>query len=77
MVFRRNFGEYKLVEVGEVSPPRLVPGHIKKPCYHETGVPAPAPELPEIKSKEQIEKMRCSCKLAANILKTIEKSVKV
>lgn len=65
------------MEVGKVSPSRSVPDHIQKPSYHATGIPPDGPKFPEIKSKEQIEKMRASCRLAANILKKVEDSIEV
>lgn len=65
------------MNVGNVSPSRTVPAHIQKPVYHNTGIPEDGPELPEIKSKEQIEKMRASCRLAADILKRVGNAVEV
>lgn len=63
---------------GKVSPRKLVPDHIVKPSYFATGVPTETvPDFPEIKNLEQIERMRDSCKIAANILKKIENWIQV
>lgn len=75
--FRTNFGEYRLVETGKVSPRRVVPDDIRKPSYYATGLPSEAPQFPEVKSESQIQKMRESCRLAANILKNVENIVQV
>lgn len=75
--YRTNFGCYKIVEIEEVSPPRDVPDHIKKPSYYKTGIPDASPEIPDVKNAEQISKMRDSCKLAANILQNVGKHLKV
>ncbi|KAJ8947931.1 hypothetical protein NQ314_008524 [Rhamnusium bicolor] len=72
-----NFGKYKIVEPGKVSPRKLVPHHIPKPSYYNTGEPIENIAYPEIKNYQQIEGMRESCTLAANILKKIEENVKV
>lgn len=54
-----------------------MPDYIQKPSYYTTGIPADGPKSPEIKSKDQIDKMRASCRLAANILKKVEDIIEV
>ncbi|XP_068705434.1 methionine aminopeptidase 1-like isoform X2 [Montipora foliosa] len=61
---------------------RVVPDHIQKPDYAETGVP-----LSEIKSKqsmqikvlsgEEVEKMRVACRLAREVMDTAANNVRV
>lgn len=64
--------------MAEVSKKRKpIPDHITKPEYYETGEPCFTPETPEIKSSQQISKMRDSCKLAANVLKAVGQQLKV
>lgn len=59
-----------------VFPQKIVPDYIPKPVYHETGIPdKPDPLFVEIKNDEQIQHMRNSCKMAANVLRDIEKHV--
>ncbi|XP_044265998.1 methionine aminopeptidase 1D, mitochondrial [Tribolium madens] len=66
-----------VVQPGKVSPQKKVPDHISKPSYYATGHPTEFIDHPEIKNLEQIQKMRNSCKLAANILKKVGSYVKV
>ncbi|XP_008195219.1 methionine aminopeptidase 1D, mitochondrial [Tribolium castaneum] len=70
-------GKFNIVEPGNVSPQKTVPDHIVKPSYYATGHPTEFIDHPEIKNLEQIENIRESCKLAANILKKVEYFVKV
>nr|XP_023025939.1 methionine aminopeptidase 1D, mitochondrial isoform X2 [Leptinotarsa decemlineata] len=73
-----NFGKYKIVDIGNISPMVSVPEYIKKPSYHETGIPSETvPEHPEIKNHEQISRMRDSCRLAAYVLDKVEKFIEV
>lgn len=75
---KSNFGKYKIVTPGIVSPRLEVPDHIPKPSYFATGVPDDViPDIPEIKNSEQILRMRDSCKLAASILNKVEKIIEV
>ncbi|KAF2897656.1 hypothetical protein ILUMI_08523 [Ignelater luminosus] len=74
---RVDFGKYSIVKPGKVSAQKIVPAHINKPAYHETGIPITPPVLPEIKNEEQILRMRASCKLAANILNEVGKHIRV
>ncbi|XP_055597952.1 methionine aminopeptidase 1D, mitochondrial [Uranotaenia lowii] len=65
-----DFGTCNLVEPGSVSPECSVPEHITKPDYYYVRNSASdCTGKPEIKTTEQIHRMRESCKLAANILK--------
>ncbi|KAB0803280.1 hypothetical protein PPYR_00250 [Photinus pyralis] len=74
---KTDFGTYKIVTPGKISPPRSVPSHIAKPTYYESGTP-PLPLLrPEIKKDNEIKKMRSSCKLAANVLDEIGRIIHV
>lgn len=75
--FRKDFGKFSVVRIGKVSQFRDIPNHIIKPNYYDTGIPVTGPSLPEIKSKEQISRMRDSCKLAANILKKVGQTLRV
>ena len=55
-----------------------VPDHILKPKYYDVkNVPSRTDGRIEIKNKDQIMKMRESCRLAANILKQCETILKV
>ncbi|XP_050086132.1 methionine aminopeptidase 1D, mitochondrial [Anopheles aquasalis] len=67
---RYDFGKCNTIsEVGIVSPERSVPEHIPKPSYYFVrNSPSSGEGRPEIKSKEQIDGMRRSCQLAADIL---------
>lgn len=69
-IFRYDLGKCNLVEPGKVSPERPVPKHINKPSYYFVrNSPSSGDGPPEIKTDSQIQSMRDSCKLAANILK--------
>ncbi|EDV32347.1 uncharacterized protein Dana_GF15789 [Drosophila ananassae] len=59
----------RIVSAGKVSEERSVPDEIQKPAYYFKNLP-PGDTLgtPEIKNKEQIEGMRLSGKLAAQVL---------
>ncbi|XP_044740443.1 methionine aminopeptidase 1D, mitochondrial isoform X2 [Chrysoperla carnea] len=73
----RDFGKYSIVMPGQVSPMRSVPEHIEKPDYYKTGEPKPATRDIEIKNSKQIQLLKDSCKLAANILEESGKILKV
>ncbi|XP_050723627.1 methionine aminopeptidase 1D, mitochondrial-like isoform X2 [Eriocheir sinensis] len=77
-IFRRvNFGSYSLLDnVGEVSAAQLVPEHIPRPPYAETGQPPPPPASAELHSKEGIEAMRAACSLAVKAQNTVRKNIK-
>ena len=49
------------------------------PPYAISGIPPPLPNenIPEIKTSEAIAKMRTSCLLAKNILKSVEQIIRV
>ncbi|KAJ8979113.1 hypothetical protein NQ317_014126, partial [Molorchus minor] len=72
-----NFGLYKIVEPERVSQCKNIPEHIPKPSYYLTGEPTEYMHCPEIKTDDQIEKMRVSGKLAAKILKTVGENIRV
>jgi methionyl aminopeptidase len=61
-----------------LSPERNVPETVVKPPYYfEMNRPSSHSGKPEIKTIEQINKMRESCKLAANVLKKCDQIVAV
>lgn len=67
-------------DVGAVSSHRFdVPDHIDKPFYYETQDSSKSDTIGaiEIKSDEQIQRMRESCRLAANILKRCGPQIEV
>ncbi|KAJ8924437.1 hypothetical protein NQ315_007233 [Exocentrus adspersus] len=72
-----DFGKYAIVKPGKVSPRRFVPEHIVKPSYYLTGEPVEKIDRPEVKNQLQINRMRDSCRLAADILEKIGKNIKV
>ncbi|XP_018570426.1 methionine aminopeptidase 1D, mitochondrial isoform X2 [Anoplophora glabripennis] len=72
-----SLGKYVIVKPGKVSPRKFVPDHIPKPSYYLTGEPTENIEHPDIKNEQQIQRMRASCRLAANILKKIGENIKV
>jgi methionyl aminopeptidase len=55
------------IRPGTVSPRRSVPDHIAPPDYAESGQPTRWDE-PRVKSSDVIDRMRRSCRLAAEIL---------
>lgn len=69
--------------LGNVSSCLIVPDHIKRPDYaagslSKNSQPKPSiPKEPEIKSTDDILKMRDSCQLAASILKKCRSVVQV
>lgn len=67
-----NFGVYDVItDLGNVSDPRAVPEHVIAPSYAETGYVDDEPDQdspPEIHSKERVELLRQSCKLARFVL---------
>ena len=69
---------WNLVKPGSVSPKRDVPGYISAPNY--VILPGHSPSLliekPEIKSLEQIQRMRETCSLARTILNLIGDHIK-
>lgn len=73
-----DFGKCNPVTIGNVSPEREIPQHIKVPeYYHREMSPGNTIGIPEIKTSAQIDYMRASCKLASNILKSCQDIVKV
>jgi methionyl aminopeptidase len=55
------------LQPGVISPMRSVPPEIPRPDYAETGEPVRRPE-PRVKSADVIERMRRSCRAAAEVL---------
>lgn len=76
--FRRDSGTYEVVRPGNVSDEQHVPDHIVKPSYYFQYEP---PRMPvgfaEVKRDGQIEKLRESCRIAANVLKKCANIVQV
>ncbi|KAK6619837.1 hypothetical protein RUM44_006236 [Polyplax serrata] len=76
---KKKFGVYDIVKPGFVTSKQNVPNKIICPSYitnikeYERGIP----KEPEIKSVEQIRKIKKSCKLAKYILDSAAKSIKV
>ena len=62
------------VRPGRISPMRTVPAGIERPDYAQTGVRTRRKE-PRVKSPEVIERMRRSCRLAAEILQQVGAAV--
>ncbi|XP_063700516.1 methionine aminopeptidase 1D, mitochondrial [Culicoides brevitarsis] len=62
-----------ITELGQVSDERPVPDYIPKPSYYFTPMTKPAKTLGPVERKnpEQINGMRESCRLAANILHSV------
>lgn len=55
-----------------------MPAHIIRPDYAISNIELKTPlNRPEIKDENQIQGMRSSCKLAANILKNVKGIIKV
>ncbi|KAG4066691.1 hypothetical protein HA402_007327 [Bradysia odoriphaga] len=77
---RNRFGTSNIVEPGNVFPELPVPDHIVKPDYYYEFTPpgrTDTDEPPEIKTSQDIERMRDACKLAANILKSCRSKIQV
>lgn len=75
-----RLGACNIVKPGNVSTELLVPDHIVKPDYYYEFTPPGSAEgtsRPEIKTSQDIEQMRETCKLAANILKSCHSIIKV
>ncbi|XP_067003662.1 methionine aminopeptidase 1D, mitochondrial [Anabrus simplex] len=74
---RKNFGRYSIVQPGLIKKEPSFPQHITVPSYYTTTLPDPSPAEPEIKTSEQINKMRRSCILARQILECVKSYVQV
>lgn len=79
LAFSPDKGSYEVVRPRFVSAERPVPIDIAKPPYYLEYQP---PDMftstgPEIKINNKIERMRDSCRLAANILEKCSKIVQV
>ena len=62
---------FSIVRPHEVSPqldPASIPAHVSPPPYHVSGLPGPSPVRPEVKTAEEIARMRAACGLARRIL---------
>jgi methionyl aminopeptidase len=59
----------KRIRPGNLSPQRLVPGSIPRPEYAESGRPArERRDASEVKTPDEIERMRRACRAAAEVL---------
>lgn len=68
---------YDVITVpGNVSPMQYVPDSIAKPSYADSGIVVGVPKELEIKTEEQVARMRESCRLAKMILSRVSKQVK-
>ncbi|KAK8766371.1 methionine aminopeptidase 1D, mitochondrial [Amblyomma americanum] len=65
-----------ITEPGNVSPMQYVPDSIARPSYAISGIVVGVPKEVEIKTEEQIARMREACKLARMILSRVSKQVK-
>lgn len=71
--YRYDLGECNIVEPGDITGERFVPEHIvKPPYYHIYHPPCDTSGDAEVKHFDAIQRMRESCRLAANILKKCE-----
>ncbi|XP_078537691.1 methionine aminopeptidase 1D, mitochondrial [Lissotriton helveticus] len=74
---RQRKAAYSIVYPATVSSPHPVPQHIKKPDYVTTGVVPDWGDYIEIKSEDQIQRLRQACQLARRVLLLAGKSLKV
>jgi methionyl aminopeptidase len=65
-----------LVSKGRVSPPRIVPAHIKCPDYAETGGGEQEFPMQNKLSNQEIEQMRHTCRAARRVLNKAIKAVR-
>jgi methionyl aminopeptidase len=68
-------GKRRALKAGKVTPGRPVPPHIPRPDYALTGKPRESTGS-EIKSSEQIARMRRACRAAALVLKKTAEAVR-
>ncbi|XP_075219296.1 methionine aminopeptidase 1D, mitochondrial isoform X2 [Lycorma delicatula] len=73
----KTFRSYSIVKPGYVKEMRTVPEHINSPVYYKTGKPPKSSKEIEIKTKEQIEKMRAAGQLARFILDEVGIKIRV
>lgn len=66
----------KLFQPAKASYSDAIPTSIPVPSYVSSGM-ITAPSQPEIKTADQIQKMKPACKLAASILRTVGDSIQV
>lgn len=74
--FRLKKKNYDIVYVHEVSPRRIVPKHILKPDYAESGI-ATEPDAVQMMNEDEVRCMRQSCALAKVVLDEVAKNIKV
>jgi methionyl aminopeptidase len=60
---------------GKVTPRRAVPSHIPRPDYAQTGRPKSLGR--DVKSPEELERLRRACRAAARVLRVTGEAVKV
>lgn len=78
IIFRHDSGTYDIVRPGRITVELHVPEHILKPSYYYQYEPPSISEGNiEIKRPGQVEKLRESCRIAANILKNCSNIVQV
>jgi len=65
-----------LVSKGRVSPPRVVPAHIKCPDYAETGGGEQESSMQNKLSNQEIEQIRHTCRAARRVLNKAIKAVR-
>jgi len=87
--FGADFGNYKVVtSYDPITPNRLlrkIPSHIPTPDYYKTGFPmtqgspsrGSTKGQPDLKSEEQIKKLRGACQLARVVLNSVLKEAKI
>ncbi|KAH8022947.1 hypothetical protein HPB51_006377 [Rhipicephalus microplus] len=66
-----------ITEPGKVSALQYVPDSIAKPSYADSGIVVGVPKELDVKTEEQVARMRESCRLAKMILSRVCKQVKV
>ncbi|KAL3259421.1 hypothetical protein MRX96_002067 [Rhipicephalus microplus] len=66
-----------ITEPGNVSALQYVPDSIAKPSYADSGIVVGVPKELDVKTEEQVARMRESCRLAKMILSRVCKQVKV
>ena len=64
------------VQPGNISPMRTVPAHIGRPDYAETGVPAGRASSRNVRTPEEIVRMRRAGKAAAQILRVAGEAIR-
>jgi methionyl aminopeptidase len=65
----------KLLSPGKVTPRRVVPAHVPRPDYALTG--RPKAQGRDVKTPEELERLRRACRAAARVLRVSGEAVKV